>query len=179
MVRQATDYIPKRKKFFLIRTILWGIAIITVYLIGILITNTRAGIGTIMAAVMTLGLAQNLTRYLVFIKYSAPDLEIAKKIESIDDVEIYHSAIISSDRKDIYIPHILLKASEIFFIVYNKDTINQIDEHFYQKFIAKGIDRDKLHFIIVDNDISILEDNLQAVAIDCSPNIEIINAMLI
>jgi len=155
LIKQEVNYLQRRKKFFLIRTLTWATVILAIFIIGIIITKNRANYFTILAAVLTLGLAQNLTRYLTFRKYKLPDAEFAKDIDIVNDAIIYHSVIIPTAKGDKYFPHIILKANLIFFVVYDPQPTRNLDDVFYNKFIAKGIDRAHLHFCSIQSSESL------------------------
>ncbi|ONI48134.1 hypothetical protein AN643_03095 [Candidatus Epulonipiscioides saccharophilum] len=151
MIKQKADYLAQRKKFFIMRTLIWASVILAIFITGWVITQNRANYFTVVAAVLTLGLAQNLTRYLAFSKYKNPDIDFANDIDLLDDAWIYHSVIIPTKKGDKYFPHVILKANLIFFITYEKNPTRHLDDTFFSKFTAKGIEKSHLHFCSIQH----------------------------
>ncbi len=184
MVKQDGNYIKTKKQFFLKRTIIWLVVILTIFIIGWLVTGTRGNVATILAAVMTLGFAQNLTRYLSFKSFKDADVESVNLINSLDgNMAIYHSVLIPTEKKVLYFEHLIV-TNQFYFISNNDEYLKLAREYLTNRFISKGIAIDDLHFEKIDNNEQLekllrsIKSTLENQNETLLNNIEIIESML-
>ncbi|ONI41651.1 hypothetical protein AN639_03255 [Candidatus Epulonipiscium fishelsonii] len=184
MIKQDGNYINTKKQFFLRRTIIWLVAILVVFIGGWIVTGVRGNVATIFAAVMTLGFAQNLTRYLAFKPFKDCDTENLKLIDALKgDVAIYHSVLIPTEKKVLYFDHVIV-TKQFYFISSSDEYLKLAREYLINRLISKGINLENMNFKKIENKGE-LEKLLKS--IDCTPetnkeallnNITILEGML-
>ncbi|MGL6175325.1 MAG: hypothetical protein ACRC1P_12045 [Cellulosilyticaceae bacterium] len=185
MVKQDKTYIAKRKKHFLVQTVIWAVAIIVVFSIGILLTKERGNIFTIFAAIMTLGFAQNLTRFISFNRYKDPKIGHAEILEEMKgNLALYHGAIVPDTTMTVYFEHVVVTAKSMYFISSNKVLIQKTKSWLSNRLMNKGIGESSIHFVIASDEKAIKNASLKIEKDAClasdelEKNINIIEAML-
>lgn len=185
MIKQDKMYIAKRKKHFLVQAIIWAVAIIVVFSIGIMLTQERGNIFTIFAAIMTLGFAQNLTRFISFNRYRDPKVEHAEILEGMQgNLAIYHGAIIPDTTMTVYFEHVVVTAKGMYFISSDKAVVQKTKSWLSNRLMNKGIGEGYIHFITASDEKAIkhvslkIEKDTCLISDELDKNINIIEAML-
>ncbi|MEG1829420.1 MAG: hypothetical protein RR309_08360 [Cellulosilyticaceae bacterium] len=149
MIKQSRDYIAKRKKHFLMMSGIWTLIIVGLFLFGIAITKDRGNMFTVLAAVMTLGLAQNITRLISFGRYKDPKEKHSKILDNMKgSLGIYHSAVIPDTTATVFFEHIVVTSRNIYFISKDKEMIEKTKGWLAGRLDNKGINSGNIHFII-------------------------------
>lgn len=148
MIKQDRNYIAKRKKHFLMFSGIWAIMIIGFFLVGIAITKSKGNMFTVLAAVMTLGLAQNITRFVSFSRYKDPKEKHSKILDNMKgSVGIYHGAIIPDTTATVYFEHIIVTSRSIYFISQDKELIQKTKSWLSNRLVSKGVPSENIHFV--------------------------------
>lgn len=174
MVKQDRHYIMNRKKHFFIRVLIWLVIVGGIFTIGLYLTHKRANVLTILAAVLVIPLAQNITRYISFRGYKDPEPEYCDKIESIEgNIAIYHGGIIPDEIVTLYVDHIVVTARSIYFLCAKEKDAKVAREYLIKRLKAKGID--EIVITEVDEDKK-YETICSKIAEDASQNKESLEA---
>lgn len=145
MVKQNKNYIAERRKNFLTKTFFWIVIIGAIFGIGLILTHKRANVWTILAAVLAIPLAQNITRYISFRRYKDPRIEGCEQLEMLEgNLAIYHSAIIPEETATLYVDHIVVTAKKIYFLCSEPKDVKAAKTYLITKLETKGISRNEI-----------------------------------
>lgn len=185
MIKQDRDYIAKRKKHFLMLSGIWAVIMIGVFLLGLAITKDKGNIFTVLAAVMTLGLAQNITRFISFGRYKDPKEKHCKILDHMKgSLGIYHGAIIPDTTATVYFEHIIVTSRNIYLISKDKEMVQKTKNWLSSRLANKGINSGNIHFIIAGDSKGIknasikIEKDACYTSEDLDKNMKIIEAIL-
>ncbi|MDF2613581.1 MAG: hypothetical protein K0S71_1367 [Clostridia bacterium] len=148
MIKQEKDYIARRKKKFLSMSLVWAGVVLVIFIAGLMLTKSRNNYFTLMAAIFVLPLAQNITRFISFNRFKDPDPEFASVLEQMKgSYQIFHSAIIPDTMGTILFEHLIVTSKSIYFLSYNKNSIDTNSGWIQNRLSAKGIPLKQIHFI--------------------------------
>jgi hypothetical protein len=152
MVKQPKNYIKKRKQHFLGHTILWACIIVAVVSLGRILTHEKNNLWTVFAALCVLPLAQNLTRYLAFVKFNDPKKEMSEQLEHMQGAYyLYHSMIVPEQTGTYYYEHGIITARNIYFLTSDPTNLGKSKTAIAQTLQMKGVPASSLQFIYLDN----------------------------
>lgn len=148
MIKQEKDYVKNKKKSYLKKSVLWGLCVIAIFGFSWYFTKQRANYFSLIAAVLVLPLALNLTRYISFRRFKDPDIEESKILDRMKgSYALYHSAIIPDTRETAYFAHLIITSRSIFILSDNKEGLQKSKIWVTQRFNSKGIELKNIHFI--------------------------------
>lgn len=140
MIKREKDYLAKKKKKYLIGTIIGLIIMFSVFGIGYFLNKTRNNIFTVVAAVLVLPAAQFMTLLFALLKFKDPNIETSNKLERISgNYNLFHSVLVPDQTTIIYFDHILVTGTKIYCIIDNVADLAKMQEIFNKKIKAKGI----------------------------------------
>ena len=117
MVAQKYGYILAQKRKYLKHTLIWGIIVTVIFFTGLVILKKRETYFTVMAGVMVMGIALNLSRYIGYSRFKEGNSEY---VDIFDEVKaeyyIFHSAIIPCSSETAFFENIIVTSSHIYFI---------------------------------------------------------------
>ena len=140
MIKREKDYLAKKKKKFLRGSIIWSLIVFGIFITGYGLNNTRSNIFTVVAAVLVLPIAQNLTQLLTLWKFKDPNLERSNELEGIKgNYSLFHSVLVPDIKEIMYFDHILVTGTKIYCIINRHANLPKIKSMFNKKIKAKGI----------------------------------------
>lgn len=152
MIKQPKDYIKEKKKSHLIKSIGWGLVIVAIVTIGFFFTNENASYFTIVAALLALPVALNVSRYFAYAKYKDPKVKHSEILDHMKgSFDSYHSCIIPDTTVTLYFEHIIVTSRDFYFISKNQEMIAKAKPLLNLRMNNKGIDGSKLHYICAEN----------------------------
>lgn len=114
-ILQEGDYISKRKRKYLIRTIISLGIMMIIFIIGLALTKTRNNMFTLFSVLFTLVVAQYGVQYISIMKYRDGDPEISKKLSDLPDIYIvWHSALFGDQKGMAFFDHIIITDKKIY-----------------------------------------------------------------
>ncbi|WP_058485085.1 NERD domain-containing protein [Defluviitalea phaphyphila] len=117
-VIQKADYIKKRKKKYFIYTVISFTLMIIIFLLGIIINNSKYNLFTLFAILFTLPVAQYAVQFISILKYRDGDIKVAKELEKLpDSYIIWNSALFADNIGMAFFDHIVFTDKKIFFIL--------------------------------------------------------------
>lgn len=174
MITQEKNYIQTRKKEFLVKSLIWAMIIIGLVMIGIVLTGNNGNIFTVLAAVSTLGFAQNLTRYISFRRFKDPEEKDASILEEMKgSLYIFHGTIIPDTTTTVYFEHIVVTAKSIYFISKDNTTIQKNKSWLALRLEKKGLQQTQLHFVTVADSKALKNASLKIQKDACYTNEEL------
>ncbi|NLI89036.1 MAG: hypothetical protein GX366_01305 [Epulopiscium sp.] len=148
MIIREKDYLKKRKRKYLLASLMWLVIMFAIFLLGYMTTKTRGNIYTVLAAILVLPVAQYSTQLFVILRFKDPDPETSKQLESIKGkYSLFHSALIPDEKRILYFDHIFVTGSKIYCIMENPKDINDTKRILNKKLKAKGISLNKVVYI--------------------------------
>lgn len=152
MVEQGCHYVQEQKNKYLVRTLIWMAIVALIFCTGLLLEGKRENYFTVIAGVLVLGIALNLSRYIGFRKFKDGKEEEARLLEEIrGHYHLVHSAIIPDTRETAFFEHIIVTSRRIYFIGYSTEMIKKYRLPLEKKLMSKGIGIKSLCFIAVEN----------------------------
>lgn len=140
MIKREKDYLVKKKKKFLAGSIIWSLIVFAIFITGYILNNTRSNIFTVVAAVLVLPIAQNLTQLLTLWKFKDPDFETSQQLEEIKgNYSLFHGVLVPDIKEIMYFDHILVTGRKIYCIIDKHAKLPEIKSMFNKKIKAKGI----------------------------------------
>lgn len=153
MIKQSQTYIQDKKKKFLYLGIVWGIIVAIMFAAGVVKYGERANTFTIIAAVLILPFAQNLTRFFSFNRYKDPKNTYASLLETLrGEYALYHGAILPDQKYTFYFEHVVVTEDRIYFISGDKNKVSPYKTHLVQRLEAKGIGHSQIYFMYADTE---------------------------
>lgn len=148
MIKQEINYISKKKKKFLMMTLLWTTIVLCVFITGLVITGTRSTYFTLVATLFVLPLVQNMTRYIAFYRFKDPSIEYASILEQMQgNYQLFHGVIMPDDHTTVFFEHLIITSEKLYFLTYDKEIIQKYQSFFENKLLNKGIDPKNIHFV--------------------------------
>lgn len=152
MVIQGCHYVREQKKKYLTHTLIWLIVVAILFISGLLLVGKRENYFTVVAGVLVLGLALNLSRYIGFRKFKDGREEEAQLLEEMKgSYHLIHSAIIPDTKGTAFFEHIIVTSKRIYLISYSKEMIKQYRLQLTNKLMTKGIALRSLSFITIED----------------------------
>lgn len=140
MIKREKNYLAKKKKKYLIGTLIGLIIMLSVFLLGYALNKTRNNIFTVMAALLVLPAAQYMTQLFAILKFKDPDIETSNQLELIKgNYSLFHSVLIPNQRSVMYIDHILVTGTKIYCMMDSTTDLAISKDVFSKKMKAKGI----------------------------------------
>lgn len=148
MVKQTKDYIKEKKKKHLLHSILWGSIMLAIFIVGLVVMKTRNTEFTLVAALFTLPMALNLTRYFAYRKFKDPNPKHASLLEHMKGTyNLYHSVIIPDSTTTLYFEHVVVTSRNIYFITKDEAVITKAKPILNVRLTPKGITQGAQRFI--------------------------------
>lgn len=152
MVIQGCHYVQEQKKKYLTHTLIWLIVVAILFGVGVLIAGKRENYFTVIAGVLVLGLALNLSRYIGFRKFKDGREEEAKLLEDMKgNYHLVHSAIIPHTKGTAFFEHIIVTSKRIYLISYSREMIKEFRLQLTNQLMTKGIALKALCFITIES----------------------------
>ncbi|MBQ1274751.1 MAG: hypothetical protein U0L26_14150 [Cellulosilyticum sp.] len=152
MILQEKDYIHKKKKKYLILSIIWTSMVIAIFIVGLVLTGTRANLFTVSACLLAIVASLFITRCISFGRYKDGDKERAKMLEDLKgNMHIYHSGIVPYDKGTAYFEHILVTTEKIYFIAYTKEQVEKYGKWVQEVLGGKGISSKQIKFLVAQD----------------------------
>lgn len=152
MVEQGCHYVQEQKYKYFVRTLIWIAVVAFLFAVGLLLEGKRENYFTVIAGVLVLGIALDLSRYIGFRKFKDGKEEIARLLEGIQGhYHLVHSAIIPDTRGTAFLEHIVVTSERIYLISYDDKVIKKYRLLLENKLISKGIASQLLRFKVVQN----------------------------
>lgn len=153
MIKQSKDYISKKKKKYLLFGIMWSMIVAAIFAIGVVKYGERANPFTVVAAVLVLPLAQNLTRFFAYSKYHDPSPVHAELLETLTGAYgLYHGAIVPDAKHNFSFDHIVVTHHNVYFIGADKKKNSVYKTELIKRLDAKGIGYSQIHFIYAETE---------------------------
>lgn len=148
MIKQEKDDITKRKKKFLIMSLVWGCSVFAISLIGFIMTRSKNNYLSLIAIMLVLPLAQNITRFISVNRFKDPNPEYAAVLEQMKgSYQLFHSAVIADTMGTVLFEHLIVTSKSIYLLSCNKNSIDANSGWIQNRLSAKGIERKQIHFI--------------------------------
>ncbi len=156
MIVQGCHYIEEQKKKYLKHTLIWTAVVAVLFGIGLFLAGKRENYFTVIAGVLVLGIALNLSRYIGFRKFKDGKEVSAKILEGMKgSYDLFHSAIIPDARGTAFFEHIVVTSRSMYFISESSEMIKKYRLCLENKLASKGIPMKSIHFVHVDNEVQI------------------------
>lgn len=153
MVAQGCHYVQEQKKKYLGRTLIWMAIVALLFFTGLFLEGKRENYFTVIAGVLVLGIALNLSRYIGFRKFKDGKEEVAKLLEDMNgSYHLFHSAIIPDTRGTAFFEHIVVTSRSIYFISQSAEMIKKYRLELENKLISKGISMKAIYFMPIENE---------------------------
>ncbi len=150
MIKQPKDYLAKKKKEHVIKSLMWGSIVLGIFMTGCLLTKQRANYFTVAAAVLVLPLALNITRGLAYRKYKdAKPCEAEILDDMAGNYHVFHSAVIPEATGIVFIEHIVVTSRSIYFLSSDEMLLKKEKPALILKLENKGFHSKQLHFIFI------------------------------
>lgn len=156
MVVQEKDYVEKQKKKYFKGLAIWTLAVLGVFFVGIFAFGSRKNYGTVVAGVLVLGMALNLSRYIGFSRFKDGNKEYAEILEGMKGTyNLFHSAIIPDTRGTSFFEHIVVTSRSIYVINYDANQFKKTRLALENKLQNKGIEIKQIHCVTVNSPVEV------------------------
>ncbi len=158
MIKQEDNYIRSKKNKYLKMSIIWMSIVLIIFFAGIIVSKQRANYFTVVAAVLVISLAQNLTRYIAIRRFNSPSKEHVSILNTIKgDCYLYHGVLLPDTKKIHFIDHVIITENHIYFIAQDIKTIDNVKDWLVKGLSKKGINQKELQFINIKDEKQVKE----------------------
>ena len=156
MVVQTCDYVERQKKKYLKHTLIWAVVVAFLFGAGFVLAGKRENYLTVIAGVLVLGIALNLSRYIGFSKFHDAKISDAKILEGMKgSYRLFHSAIIPDTRGTAFFEHIVITSRSIYFIGQDSQMIKKYRLGLENKLMSKGVPMKGISFNQVESEVQV------------------------
>lgn len=140
MIKREKDYLTRKKRKYVIGTIIGLIVMFSVFGLGYFLNKTRNNVFTVLAAVLVLPAAQYITKLFAIIRFKDPDIKTSNSLELIEgSYNLFHSVLVPDQKTIFFYDHIIVTGTKIYCIIDNATDFIKAKEAFSKKMKAKGI----------------------------------------
>ncbi len=156
MIVQTCDYVQRQKKKYLKHTFIWGLVVAVIFGLGLILAGKRENYLTVIAGVLVLGIALNLSRYIGFRKFQDGKLSYAKILEGMKgSYHLFHSGIIPDTRGTAFFDHIIVTSRSIYFISQDHEMMKKYRLTLENKLMSKGVPMKAISFNEVETEVQV------------------------
>lgn len=148
MIKREKEYLKNKKKKHLRGTIIWLVIMFSIFIVGYVLNETRNNVFTVIAALFTLPVAQDVTQLLAIWKFQDPEIETSEFFESIKgNYNLFHSVLLPDKTEVINFDHMIVTGTQIYCVVDGSRDITHIKDLLNKRLLAKGIPAQEITYI--------------------------------